>query len=363
MYDFVIVGSGLFGAVVANELKKKNFKILILEKRNHIGGNVYTEKINDIHIHKYGAHIFHTNNLEIWNYLNKLTPFHQYKHKVLVNSKDEIYSFPINLMTFNKLWGLKKPNEIENKLEKVRIINDNIDNLENWILSQVGEELYSIFIKGYTQKQWGRNNSKLPASIIKRIPIRTNFNDFYFDDLYQGIPTKGYTHLIEQLIDGIEVRLNTDFFEDKNFFELNAKKIIYTGPIDQLLSYKYGNLEYRSVRFENEFIKNTDYQGISVMNYTDLDVPYTRIIEHKHFDIKNQKDTIITKEFPMEWNKDIEPYYPINDVKNNDIFEKYKNEIANNKQYLLGGRLAEYKYYDMHQVVGSALSKIKLITK
>lgn len=356
MYDFIIVGSGLFGAVVANELKKKKYKILIIEKRNHIGGNIYTEKINNIHVHKYGAHIFHTNDLRIWNYVNDITPFHFYKHKVLVNYKNEIFSFPINLLTLNKLWGINSPKDAKDKLDILKKPTNN-ENLEDWILSQIGDELYEIFVRGYTSKQWGRNPKELPSSIIKRIPIRTDFNDSYFDDLYQGIPSKGYTHLIEQMIDGVEVKLNTDFIEGKSFYENKSQKIIYTGAIDQLLNYKHGMLEYRSLKFENEFISNTDFQGISVMNYTDEKVPYTRIIEHKHFDVKSHIDTIITKEFPMEWSKGKEAYYPINNKMNNAVYEKYKKEINNNK-YILGGRLATYKYYDMHQVIGSALKSI-----
>lgn len=362
-YDYLIVGSGLFGSVCARELSDAGFTCLVIEKRAHIGGNVYTEKVDDIDIHKYGAHIFHTNDSKIWAYVNKFSEFNNYRHKVLVNNNNKIFSFPINLMTLFQVWNITNPEDAKIKLKSFKENNapKNIDlNLESWIVSQIGLELYEIFVKGYTTKQWGREPNTLPASIIKRIPIRTNFNDFYFDDNFQGIPKDGYTKLVSNLLHGVEVKINTDFFDDVNFFSNIAKKIIYTGPIDRLLNFRHGNLEYRSLNFEHQNLEISDFQGVAVMNYTDSMVPFTRILEHKHFNLKNQKNTIITKEYPLEWDKSKEPYYPVNDEKNQKIYLKYEKEIEKTMpNFVLGGRLAEYKYYDMHQVVASALSKVK----
>lgn len=357
MYNYIIVGSGLFGSIFAYEAKKRNKKVLVLEKRSHIGGNCYTEKIEDINVHKYGPHIFHTNDQDIWNYVNQFAEFNNYVNRPKVNFSNNIYSFPINLFTLYQLWGVRTPSEAQNKLESVRIKNDNPKNLEEWILSQVGQEIYEKFIKGYTTKQWGRTPDKLPASIIKRLPIRLTFDDNYFFDKYQGIPIGGYTQIFDKLLNGVEVKLQTDFFENKTYWESISKYIVYTGKIDELYDYQFGKLEYRSLRFENE-IHDGDYQGNAIMNYTNAETPYTRITEHKHFEFGKQEKTFITKEYPDNYDDGKVPYYPIGDEKNNEIYKKYRS-LNHNEKYIFGGRLAEYKYYDMHQIIGSALSKVK----
>ncbi len=358
MYNYIVVGSGLFGSIFAYEANKRNKKVLVLEKRNHIGGNCYTENIENIHVHKYGPHIFHTNDQSIWDYINQFAKFNNFTYRPRVNYKENIYSFPINLFTLYQLWGVKTPNEAKHKLEEVKIKNDNPQNLEEWILSQVGFDIYEKFIKGYTTKQWGRDPKELPASIIKRLPIRLTFDDNYFNDKYQGIPEGGYTQIFEKLLNGIEVKTNIDFFENKNYWENIADKVVYTGKIDELYEYIYGKLEYRSLKFENETL-NGDYQGVACVNYTDKYVPYTRICEHKHFDFKNQSKTIITKEYPDRYTGDNVPYYPIGDEKNNKLYKQYEELNNQQKKYILGGRLAEYKYYDMHQIIASALTKVK----
>jgi UDP-galactopyranose mutase len=358
MYNYIIVGSGLFGSIFAHEAHKRGKKILVLEKRTHIGGNCYTEKIEGINFHKYGPHIFHTSDEKIWSYINQFAKFNNYVNRPKVNFEGTIYSFPINLFTLHHLWGVKTPKEAQDKLEKVKIKNDNPQNLEEWILSQVGEEIYEKFIKGYTTKQWGRDPKELPTSIIKRLPIRLNFDDNYFNDKYQGIPEGGYTQIFEKFLCGIEVKLNTDFFEDKNYWESVSEKIVFTGKIDQLYNYQYGKLEYRSLKFETE-IHDGDYQGNAVVNYTSKDVPYTRICEHKHFEFGKQEKTIITKEYPDSYDDTKVPYYPIGDEANNKIYKQYYNLNEQQNKYILGGRLAEYKYYDMHQIIGSALHAVK----
>jgi UDP-galactopyranose mutase len=362
MFDFLIVGSGLFGSVFAREMTDRGFRCLILERRLHLGGNVFTENVEGINIHKYGAHIFHTNDTEIWNYVNRFAKFNNYRHKVFVRHSSNLLSFPINLMTLNQLWGIKTPVEAERKLRSVSKQISQPANLEEWILSQVGEELYELFVKGYTQKQWGRDPKLLPTSIIRRIPIRTELNDFYFDDKYQGIPEGGYTRMIEQMLHGIEVRLGVDYL--KNRFELDqlARNIVFTGPIDEFFDYEFGELEYRSVQFIHKHLDISDYQGTSVVNYTESKVPFTRILEHKHFEFGKQNTTVITEEYPLEWQRGIEPYYPINDEKNKNIFKIYSDKAdIEYPNVIFGGRLAEYRYYDMHQVVASALSKSKLV--
>jgi len=358
MIDFLIVGSGLFGSVFAREVTDKGYSCLIIDKRNHPGGNVYTEKIEGINVHKYGAHIFHTNDEKVWGYVNRFAKFNDYRHKVFVNHENRIFSFPINLMTLHQLWGITKPIEVNSKFNKFGgIMSDKCDNLEDWILSQVGQELYEIFIKGYTQKQWGRNPKDLPSSIIKRIPIRNNFNDFYFDDKYQGIPIGGYTQMINNITKGIEIKLSTNYFEDRTYFDSIASKIVFTGPIDEFYNYKFGKLEYRSINFDHELLSSKDYQGTSVMNYTDKNVPFTRILEHKHFEFGNQDKTLITREYPVEWKTGVEPYYPINDYKNNKLYNLYKQQSILHPSIIFGGRLGEYKYYDMHQIIASALKR------
>jgi UDP-galactopyranose mutase len=358
LFDYLIIGSGLFGAVFARQMTDHGFKCLVIEKRNHIGGNVFTQNVEGINIHKYGAHIFHTNDKFIWDYVNRFASFNNYRHKVLVSNRSRLFSFPINLMTLNQLWGITTPEEAKEKLRQLSHDLVNPKNLEEWALSQVGTELYELFIKGYTEKQWGRKPIELPASIIKRIPVRTNFNDFYFDDTYQGIPIGGYTKLVENLLMGIEVRLDVDYFKSKDEFDSISRKIVFTGALDEYFNYCFGALEYRSVQFEEAMIPQEDFQGISVVNYTDSSVPFTRILEHKHFEFTKSAITVVSKEFPLEWKKGIEPYYPVNDLKNAALYNQYKHLAEH--QYpdvIFGGRLAEYKYYDMHQVIGSALAK------
>jgi UDP-galactopyranose mutase len=357
-YDYLIVGSGLFGSVFAHEMTKACKKCLIIEKRNHIAGNCYSENKDGINVHAYGPHIFHTNDKGIWEWINQFTEFHNYKHTPKVNYKDKIYSFPINLMTLNQIWGVNTPEEAKQKLEEVRIKNDNPKNLEEWILSQVGQDIYETFIKGYTQKQWNKDPKELPTFIIKRLPIRTNFDDNYFFDKYQGIPVGGYTQIFEKMLQGIEVRTNVDYFENKEYWNSLADKVVFTGKIDEFFDYQFGELEYRTLRFDNQKVEKEDYQGCSIVNYTDFNVPYTRITEHKHFENSKSNVTWITIEYPKDYQNGDVPYYPINDEKNNLIYEKYK-ELSKESKIIFGGRLSEYKYYDMHQIIGSALSKAK----
>jgi UDP-galactopyranose mutase len=358
MYDYLIIGSGLFGSVFAHEMTKAGKKCLIIEKRNHIAGNCHTENKDGINVHTYGPHIFHTNDKGIWEWINQFTEFHNYKHTPKVNYKDKIYSFPINLMTLNQIWGVNTPEEAKQKLEQVRIKNDDPKNLEEWILSQVGHDIYETFIKGYTQKQWNKDPKELPTFIIKRLPIRTNFDDNYFFDKYQGIPVGGYTQIFEKILEGIEVRTNVDYFENKDYWNSLADKVVFTGKIDEFFDYQFGELEYRTLRFDNKRIETEDYQGCSIVNYTDFNVPYTRITEHKHFEKSKSDVTWITTEYPKDYEKGDVPYYPINDEKNNSMFEKYK-ELSKQSNIIFGGRLSEYKYYDMHQIIASALSKVK----
>ena len=357
-YDYIIVGSGIFGSVYAHEANKVGKKVLVLEKRNHIGGNCYTEKIENINVHKYGPHIFHTNDKRIWDYINQFADFNHYVNRPKVNYKNNIYSFPINLFTLYQLWDTKNPEEARQKLDKVKIKNDNPLNLEDWILSQVGEEIYQIFIKGYTTKQWGREPKHLPSSIIKRLPIRLTYDDNYFNDKYQGIPIGGYTQIFEKMLSGIETITEVDFLKDKEYFEKKANKIVFSGKIDELFQYQYGQLEYRSLKFENEILDG-DFQGNAVVNYTEKEVPYTRITEHKHFEFGTQEKTFITKEYPDSYDNTKVPYYPISDEKNLDMYNRYKLLTEKENRYILGGRLAEYKYYDMHQIIASALTKVK----
>ncbi|WP_112179872.1 MULTISPECIES: UDP-galactopyranose mutase [Paraliobacillus] len=361
MYDYLIVGAGLFGSVFAYEAKKRGKKCLVIDKRNHIGGNVYTEQLEGINVHKYGAHIFHTNNKKIWEYVNEFAAFNRYTNSPLANYRGELYNLPFNMNTFNKLWGVVNPEEAKEKIEQQKVNTSATEpkNLEEQAISLVGTDIYEKLIKGYTEKQWGRSAKELPAFIIKRLPVRFTYDNNYFNDRYQGIPIGGYTGIIEKMLEGIDVRLKIDFFKEREELESLADKIVYTGMIDQYYDYKYGVLEYRSLQFETSILEDTDnYQGNAVVNYTDKETPYTRIIEHKHFEFGTQDKTVITKEYPKEWKVGDEPYYPINDDKNNEIYKKYKQLTVNEKNVIFGGRLATYKYYDMHQVIGSALATV-----
>ena len=356
MYDYLIVGSGLFGSIFARELTDKGYKCLVIDKRNHIGGNCYTEEIEGINVHIYGPHIFHTSDDKVWEYMNRFCKFNHFVNRPKVNYKEKIYSFPINLMTLYQLYDVTTPEQAKIILNHVKHNIETPKNLEEWILSQVGTEIYEIFIKGYTTKQWGREPKLLPSSIIRRLPIRLTFDDNYFFDKYQGIPIGGYTKIFEKLLDGIEVKLNVDYFKDKEFWDGQCKKVLYTGPIDKYYNYKFGELEYRSLEFKTEIKDVNNFQGNAIINYTDITTEYTRIVEHKHFEFGKQNKTVITTEYPKSVG---EPYYPVNDNINNSIYNKYKELMDNEENVIFGGRLADYKYYDMHQVVASALNRSK----
>ncbi|MGL5947465.1 MAG: UDP-galactopyranose mutase [Aeromonas sp.] len=362
MYDYLIVGSGLFGSVCAHELNKAGKRVLVIEKRNHIGGNVYTENNDGIHVHKYGAHIFHTNEKYIWDYVNSFVEFNRFINSPLANYEGKLYNLPFNMNTFYQLWGVKTPEEAKAKISSQceGMAGKNPTNLEEQAIALVGSDIYKILIKGYTEKQWGRSATGLPPFIIKRLPVRFTFDNSYFSDKYQGIPIGGYTSLIEKMLVGVDVRLNSDYLSDRDFFNCLAKKIIYTGSIDEYFKYCYGALDYRSLCFKHSCHQVDNFQGNAVINYTKADVPYTRVIEHKHFDFVNVPHTVLTHEYPSEWSIGDEAYYPINDEKNNKLYERYK-ELAHNEHVIFGGRLAEYKYYDMHQVISSALDKINRV--
>lgn len=361
-YDYLVVGAGLFGSVFAYEASKRGKKVLVIDKRNHIGGNLFTQHKEGIDVHMYGAHIFHTSNKYIWDYVNQFDEFNHYRNAPIAIYQGKMYNLPFNMNTFYQLWGVTKPEDAEKMIEKQRgqSYNAHPKNLEEQAISLVGPEIYEKLIQGYTEKQWGKSCTELPASIIKRLPVRFTFDNNYFNDTYQGIPKHGYTHVIESMLRKCDVKLNTDFFENRLLCESLAEKILYTGPIDQFYHFQYGPLEYRSLRFEHESIHIGNFQGNAVVNYTEKNIPYTRIIEHKHFMFGTQSTTIITKEYPELWTPGKEPYYPINDVHNNLIYEKYYEKTLKEKEYLFGGRLAEYKYYDMHVVIESAL---KLVDK
>jgi UDP-galactopyranose mutase len=355
-YDYLIVGSGLFGSIFAREMTDKGANCLVIDKRMHIGGNCYTRNVDGIHVHEYGPHIFHTNSKRIWDYMNRWTEFNHFVFRPKVLYEGSLYSFPINMMTLYQLWGTKTPIEAERKLKEVRIDIPNPQNLEDWILSQVGEEIYEKFIRGYTIKQWNRDPKNLPSSIIKRLPIRLTYDDNYFDDRYQGIPVDGYTPIFERLLNKIPIELGVDYLKDRDRWDALAKKIVYTGAIDEFFNYDMGTLEWRSLRFEHETLNIPDYQGVVVVNHTNTNTPFTRICEHKHFNFGKQDHTVITREYPQNWDSTKEKFYPINDEKNNNLFRSYEERIDRDR-FIFGGRLADYKYYDMHQVVGSAISK------
>lgn len=356
--DFLIIGSGLFGTTMAYLLRQKGYKCLVIDKRPHIGGNVYTESVNGINVHKYGAHIFHTSNKRVWDFVNSFVEFNRYTNSPVANYRGKLYNLPFNMNTFYQMWGVTTPEQAATMIDRQRK-EANIShpcNLEEQAISLVGKDIYYTLIKDYTEKQWGRKAMELPAFIIKRLPVRFTFDNNYFNDKYQGIPEGGYTRMIERMLEGVEVRLNTDYFEDKAYFDSMADRIIYTGEIDRFFDYRFGHLEYRTVSFETELLEGiSNYQGNAVVNYTDADTPYTRIIEHKHFEFGQQPDTVISREYSKEWRPGDEPYYPVNDKQNSDLYARYKELADGQEKVIFGGRLAEYKYYDMHQVIVSAL--------
>lgn len=366
-YDYLVVGAGLFGAVFASEMKKVGKKCLVIDKRNHIAGNIYTEQVKGIHVHQYGAHIFHTSDRKIWQYVNNLAEFNNYVNSPVAVYKDELYNLPFNMNTFAKMWNIKTPKEAAQRIQS-QIADLNITNpanLEEQALSLVGTDIYEKLVKGYTEKQWGRDCRELPAFIIKRLPVRFTFDNNYFNDAYQGIPKGGYTAMVEKLLEGIDVKLETDFAEyarkeNDTYVTKDGRhlfgKVLYTGMIDAFFDYCEGALEYRSLNFETELLEGEEnYQGNAVVNYTEREVPFTRIIEHKHFEFGSQPDTVITREYPKEWKRGDEPYYPVNDEKNAALYQKYAALAAKQKNVLFGGRLGQYKYYDMDKVILAAL--------
>lgn len=357
MYNYLIVGAGLFGSIFAYEATKRGKRCLVIDKRNHIGGNIYTEEMDGIQVHKYGAHIFHTSNKEVWDYVNQFAEFNRYTNSPVAYYKGAIYNMPFNMNTFNKMWGVVTPGEakakIEEQIKESGIVNP--QNLEEQAISLVGKDIYEKLVKGYTQKQWGKSCTELPSFIIKRLPVRFTYDNNYFNDLYQGIPIGGYTQIIEKMLRGSDIRLETDYFANREELDGLAEKTIFTGMIDEFYDQCYGALEYRSLHFETQLLDEENYQGNAVVNYTEYDIPYTRIIEHKHFEYGKQDKTVITKEYPKQWEVGSEPYYPINDDKNGKLYEKYKEKAEKEENIIFGGRLAEYRYYDMHNVIEQAL--------
>lgn len=361
-YDFLIVGSGLFGAVFAFEAKKRGKKCLVIEKRDHTGGNIYCENIEGITVHRYGAHIFHTSDKKIWKYVNEFCDFNRFTNSPLANYKGEIYNMPFNMNTFSKLWGIATPDEAKAIIsEQSSKIKGEPQNLEEQAISLVGEDIYRKLVKGYTEKQWGRDCKELPAFIINRLPVRYTYDNNYFNDRYQGIPVGGYNVLIDRLLEGTEVITGVDYNIEREKYNALADKILYTGTIDSFYDYCYGKLEYRSLRFESEVLDCENYQGVAVVNYTDRETPFTRLIEHKHFEFGTQEKTVITREYPATWSEGMEAYYPVNNAVNQELFEKYKALSEKETDVLFGGRLAEYKYYDMDKVIESALNKVEEI--
>ena len=366
-YDYLIVGSGLYGATFAHFANKRGLKCLIIDKRSHLGGNIYCENIEGINVHKYGAHIFHTNNKEVWDFVNSIVEFNRYTNCPVANYQGKLYNLPFNMNTFYQMWGVTTPEEARIKIEEqkfealTKLHGNEPKNLEEQALVLVGKDIYEKLIKGYTEKQWGRKCVELPAFIIKRLPVRLIFDNNYFNDKYQGIPIGGYNKLIEGLLDGVEKRIGVDFFQDRTYWENLAKKIVFTGKIDEFYGYQFGKLEYRTVRFEEEIYETSNYQGNAVINYTENIIPYTRIIEHKHFemfgaDIEKCQKTVISKEYSTEWVEGMEPYYPVNDERNNSLYMKYKELADKESNILFGGRLAEYKYYDMAPIIENVLN-------
>ena len=359
-YDYLVVGSGLYGAIFAHEANKRGKKVLVIDKRPNIAGNIYTEEVEGINVHKFGAHIFHTNNKEVWQYITQFAEFNRFTNSPVANYKGELYSLPFNMYTFNKMWGVVTPEEAAAKIEEQRQeIKGEPKNLEEQAISLVGRDIYEKLIKGYTEKQWGRPCTELPSFIIKRLPVRLTFDNNYFNALYQGIPMGGYTKMVENMLEGIEVRLNTDYLENKEELDSLADKVVYTGPIDAYFNYKLGTLEYRSVRFETEVLDKPNFQGNAAVNYTDAETPWTRIIEHKWFEFGTQPKTVISREYSSEWKLGDEPYYPVNDEKNGALYAEYKKLGEAETKVIFGGRLGEYKYYDMDAVIAAALAKVK----
>lgn len=364
MYDILVVGAGLYGAVIAQRGKEAGKKVLVIDKRRNVAGNVYTEEVEGIHVHKYGAHIFHTDNKMVWDYVQRFASFNRFTNSPIANYKGELYSLPFNMYTFNQMWGVVTPEEAAAKIaEQRKEITGEPRNLEEQAISLVGRNIYEKLIKGYTEKQWGRPCDQLPAFIIKRLPVRLTFNNNYFNALFQGIPVGGYTKMVERMLEGIEVRLNIDYLTDKEYWDSQAEKIFFTGPIDSYFNYSLGNLEYRSVRFETELLDQPNFQGNAVVNYTDTETPWTRIIEHKWFSFGKDEDgkdlskTVISREYSFEWEPGDEPYYPVKDEKNSKLYAAYKELADKEEKTFFGGRLGEYKYYDMDQVIAAALQK------
>jgi UDP-galactopyranose mutase len=362
-YDFLIVGAGLYGAVFAHQARQAGKTCLVLEQRSHVGGNIYTEPVEGIAVHKYGAHIFHTNNAEVWQFVNRFVAFNRYTNSPIANYRGEIYNLPFNMNTFNKMWGVTTPDQARAVIEDQRRAHfvENPRNLEEQAINLVGLDIYEKLIKGYTEKQWGRPCRDLPAFIIRRLPVRFTYDNNYFDALYQGIPHDGYTALVEALLEGTEVVLETDYLADKAGWDARAERVVYTGPLDAFYDYQLGVLEYRSLRFQTEVLDTPNFQGNAVVNYTDADTPYTRIIEHKHFAFGTQPKTVISYEFSAEWKKGDHPYYPINDAKNSARFDRYRSLAAAQRNLIVGGRLGEYKYYDMDKTVEMALQKTRQV--
>ncbi|MCI9083485.1 MAG: UDP-galactopyranose mutase [Lachnospiraceae bacterium] len=362
-YDYLIVGAGLFGAVFAQEAGKTGKKCLVIDKREHIAGNIYTREVEGIQVHEYGAHIFHTSNKKVWDYVGRFAEFNRYTNSPVANYKGEIYNMPFNMNTFNKLWGVVTPREAQEKIEqqKRQYSVENPKNLEEQAINLVGPDVYTKLVKGYTEKQWGRRATELPAFIIKRLPVRFTYDNNYFNDNFQGIPVGGYTRMVEKMLEGTEVRLNENFLEKQEEYKALAETVIYTGMIDEYFDYCFGELEYRSLRFETELLNQENYQGNAVVNYTEYEVPYTRIIEHKHFEYGTQPQTVITREYPKEWKKGDEPYYPMNDDKNAELYGRYQDLAKKEGNVIFGGRLGQYKYYDMDDTVEAALQCVSQI--
>lgn len=356
MYDYLIVGAGFFGAVFAHEAQKQGKRCLVVERRGHIGGNCYTADVESIHVHRYGAHIFHTSDQQIWTYINQFCTFNNYVNSPIANYRGEIYNMPFNMNTFSRLWNISTPAEAKAIIDAQRAdAPAQPQNLEEQAISLVGRDIYEKLVKGYTEKQWGRPCTQLPAFIIRRLPVRFRYDNNYFNDRYQGIPEGGYTPIFEKLLDGIDVRLNCDYFDHRDELRAQCRKVVFTGPIDRYFDYCYGPLQFRSLRFESEVLDIENYQGNAVVNYTDRETPYTRVIEHKHFEFGTQPKTVITREYPMDWHPGDEPYYTVNDEKNNQLYQRYAALAEREPDVLFGGRLGEYKYYDMDKVIASAL--------